>query len=137
MADPSWRQHGWPNDRPVFRHPDLPSPQPDTAPDGPWTKRGTAWTCLLEHPDGTRLNPVSGRIGETSEQVVERVAAALNGAPATPAERAVIDAAEAWGLARERNLASPARNPLALVDASVDLSSAVARLRSERNKNDG
>ena len=44
--------------------------------------------------------------------MARRVAAALNGAPATPAERAVIDAAVAWYVR-------------------------VAKLLAERNKTDG
>ena len=63
----------------------------------------------------------------------------LNGAPATPAERAVIDAAEGWTTAitaASRRIDDRDLRGAAAV-AEERIWTAVARLRSERNKTDG
>ena len=108
---------------------------PDTAPEGPTVRmvnedcmegdcedspapgEWCSHTDIVSLPEAVRIfvreemamaAPHGYMPGPVADRVAERVAAALNGAPATDSERAVIDAADA-----------------------------VARLRSERNKNDG
>ena len=94
---------------------------PRSNPDGDLL--GDALDRAGAHEGATLLVIAVDRFGDTS--VLERVAAALNAAPATPAERAVIDAAERW---YDDDEFGGDYDPL--LDA-------VIRLRSERNKTDG
>jgi len=105
------------------------------APKGPWTVdsysvRGPAgeWVECFNVPGG--VFPLA------SPDLAERVAAALNGAPATPAERAVVDAAETWADAAGSRGNRIGQTLSAAKAARRALEDAVAGLRSERNKND-
>jgi len=96
---------------------------PDTAPEGSWTADFNTVIgpgdeiieCYVDKYPDTLANP----------DLAERVAAALNGAPATPAEKDLIDEEEAGC----GHLCSDCAE-----NAALD---AVARLRSERNQTDG
>jgi len=99
---------------------------PDTAPEGPWTVNGR-FGHLIDGPDEAWIECFVGG-GTVAPDLARRVAAALNGAPATPAERAVIDAALA--LAAD-GVWIGTRFTATLVPILID---AVIRLRSERNK---
>jgi len=132
---------------------DAASPQPDTAPEGPWTVNGN-WPNSITRDDGAEVCCYAepGTSDADDDALARRVAAALNGAPATPAERAVIDAAEEaepliarlrrqeWrtvhiGTAYRRTeltLSPDTHENWSAALAALD--AAVADLRSERNK---
>jgi len=101
------------------------SPQPDTAPEGPWTVSGDAHNVVLRD-DGAEVicHDAYGTDDAADGDLALRVAAALNGAPATPAEKAVIDAAEDWYVDQRTG-------------DSMALAARVAKLLAERNQNDG
>jgi len=104
------------------------SPQPDTAPEGPWTATLTydregfnEWR--IESEDACLVLDQWCGTGDGRAEA-ERVAAALNSAPTTPAERAVIDAAVTWYVDQRTG-------------DSMALAAHVAKLLAERNKTDG
>ena len=114
------------------------SPQPDTAPEGVLaeaaarldearcpgaTSQAHGMTHCAECCFGTGFEATTAE--ELKDLLLIRdLAAALNGAPATPAEKAVIDAAEDWYVDQRTG-------------DSMALAARVAKLLAERNQNDG
>jgi len=75
-----------PDDGPQIPCPDCAGPQPDTAPEGPWEADDGHCVYGPNHEEIMCFGPPGA---DQDEDMARRVAAALNGAPATPAERAV------------------------------------------------
>ena len=109
-------------------------PQPDTVPEGPWTA-GVHPRNHVTREDGALVAVYAPPgTGSVDDQVLaDWVAAALNGAPATPAERAVIDA-EREVLEQAMERPAPGSWQATRLSLAIDH---LAGLRSERNKNDG